>query len=428
MSNPIKSHDISSQIGSDILSLVISGMYSNPLSIYREYLQNAADSIESSTELKSGEVIIQFDLSQQSVTIRDNGTGLSYTKAKKQLLSISKSTKSRKRDRGFRGIGRLSGLAFGKSVTFLTRCKKNTPVTKVVWDGEKLKNGIDQKLPVDEIIQSCVTVEKLNEDNYPDNFFEVKIDGISRYATSFILNQDTVKHYLGEVCPVPFNVKFPYQSKISNLLKANILYTLKIYLNENKEPITRLHQNSLSFANDHHDQFVSLEKIKIPALNGNGNVAEGWVAHSSYLGALPKKLGIRCLRARVGNIQIGDETIFDHLFSESRFNRWCVAEIHILDSNIIPNGKRDYFEPNAHLRHLENHLTVICGQWERKCRNASRTRNLIKNFNSFLKRLESTYEIVHGGYLTKAESKQLATNKLAEIADYKKTRISTRIC
>ena len=32
-------------IGGDILSLVTSAMYTSPLSVYREYIQNAADSI-----------------------------------------------------------------------------------------------------------------------------------------------------------------------------------------------------------------------------------------------------------------------------------------------------------------------------------------------------------------------------------------------
>ncbi len=410
---------MNNQIGADILSLVIQGMYSNPLLIYREYLQNAADSIEASSTPDNGKVEINLDIIEKSVTIRDNGPGLSYVQAKQQLLSISKSLKSHKRDRGFRGIGRLSGLAFGKSVTFLTRTIKDKSITKVVWDGEKLKNGIEQKLPVDEIIQSSVTIEKLIEGDYPENFFEVKISGISRYATSSIFNQDMVKKYLGEVCPVPFSLEFPYEKNISNLLKKNPLHTLEVHLNEDKEPITRLQENNLPLANNSYDEYIQFEKIQIPTLNGNGHVAEGWIAHSSYLGALPKGLGIRCLRARMGNIQIGDETIFDHLFSENRFNRWCVAEIYILDSNIIPNAKRDYFEPNAHLRNLENHLSTMCAHWERECRAASSKRNLQKHFDFFIKKLESTYEIAAGGYLTIHESKTLVSSKVSEISMYR---------
>ena len=30
-------------------------------------------------------------------------------------------------------------------------------------------------------------------------------------------------------------------------------------------------------------------------------------------------------------------------FTEERFNRWCVGELHILDSRIVPNARLDYF-------------------------------------------------------------------------------------
>jgi len=58
-------------------------------------------------------------------------------------------------------------------------------------------------------------------------------------------------------------------------------------------------------------------------------------------------------------MQIGTDRIFEHLFEEPRFNGWCVGEVHILDSRIVPNGRRDYFEPSPHLRNLENQLGAI---------------------------------------------------------------------
>ena len=42
----LKNLDENIFIGKDILELLSSSMYVNPLSIYREYVQNAVDSIE----------------------------------------------------------------------------------------------------------------------------------------------------------------------------------------------------------------------------------------------------------------------------------------------------------------------------------------------------------------------------------------------
>lgn len=413
-------------IGGSILSLITTGMYVSPLAIYREYLQNAADAIASSSKQRNGKVEITFDLTGLCVTIRDNGPGLSHEQAVRELVPISQSQKQRLRDRGFRGIGRLSGLAFGHSVTFLTRSDKNSSVTRVVWNADQLRSGIDSKLSVEDTISQSVIVEKFNDVEYPANFFEVRIDRISRYGAAFILNRDIVRDYLGEVCPVPFAPNFLYAPYVFNLFKeGEAPLTLNVYLDGDEKPVTRLHTETLKVTGGHQDKFTEFEEIRIPALEGDNYAATGWIAHSSYLGALPKKLGVRCLRARMGNIQIGTETIFDHLFSESRFNRWCVAEIHIQDPRIVPNGRRDYFEPNAHLRNLENHLGVICRKLERRCREASGERNQRRRVQSSISELDAAYELVTTGYLDTTETKRLIERKLAEIVGLRKKLITT---
>ena len=407
-------------VGGDILNLITSGMYASPLAIYREYLQNAADSIASSRSPHNGKVEIKIDLNGQRVTIRDNGPGLSYAQAKNQLIPISRSSKRRQYDRGFRGIGRLSGLAFGDAVTFLTRASEKEPVTQMIWDREKLRDGISRKLSVEDIIKGCVTVSKIDGDNYPSNFFEVQIGGIPKYAASYILNKDAVRQYLGEVCPVPFDTDFPYKANISNLFNGQFSsLILDVYIDGEITPITRPHQDGICVLGGKIDDFVGFEEIKIPALGDGGYAAIGWIAHSSYLGAIQKTSGIRGVRVRVGNIQVGDETVFDHHFSESRFNRWCVGEIYIVDAHIIPNGRRDYFEPGAHLRNLENHLGAICRKIERRCRMASKQRNKHRHLEDFLDSLESTYDLVTSGYLAAREARQYSARILAKIPDFR---------
>ena len=62
---------------------------------------------------------------------------------------------------------------------------------------------------------------------------------------------------------------------------------------------------------------------------------------------------------RSGNIQIGTNGILEDLFIETRFNSWCVGEIHVIDSRIIPNGRRDHYEQNVHYTNLINQLSPI---------------------------------------------------------------------
>ena len=420
-STPAEHSNSSSFVGSDILSLITCGMYTNPLAIYREYLQNAVDSIALSDQSDKGEVEINIDVSAKRVAICDYGPGLSYAQAKKCLIPISQSRKNRKRQRGFRGIGRLSGLAFGSSVEFLTRQNKNSPVTKVIWDGEKLREGVEKKLSVTEIVSQSVTVEKINEGEHPANFFEARVHGIPQFAASSILNRDLVRQYIGEICPVPFGENFPYANHISDLFSADDpLQMINVRLNEDVTPVTRLHTNGIPGTGGLFDKFVEFEEIKIPAPDNEEYAAVGWIAHSSYLGALRKSFGIRGLRARVGNIQVGDDKTFDHLFTEDRFNRWSVGEVHILDSRIIPNSRRDYFEPNAHVRNLENHLGAVCRKLEQRCRTASAQRARRKRLSDFVDTLNATYELVTSGYLSADTARQFGAQKLVEIQNFRK--------
>ena len=121
---------------------------------------------------------------------------------------------------------------------------------------------------------------------------------------------------------------------------------------------------------------------------------------------------MRGIRARLGNIQIGDESVFDHLFHEDRFNRWCVGEVHILDPHIIPNGRRDYFEPGPHLRNLENHLRPFFRTLSNRCRKSSASRNREKKLLGDISRLEETHALAKTGYLSTEATSELVKDAL----------------
>ena len=97
-------------IGKDILELLSSAMYVNPLTIYREYLQNRADSIDEGIKEallqneEEGRVDINVDPLNRIVTIRDNGVGLSKKDFEKRMTAFGASKKRDTNARGFRGV------------------------------------------------------------------------------------------------------------------------------------------------------------------------------------------------------------------------------------------------------------------------------------------------------------------------------------
>ena len=168
-------------VGPSILGLVTSGIYDDPLAIYREYIQNAVDELSRQNEV-DGQVEITIDPRQRRVSICDNGPGLTYQECLEDLVPISQSKKCLGRDRGFRGIGRLSGLAFAESVTFLTRASAPNPVTRVVWSKTGLANRANSIQATEIGFHDWVSVEVLDDFDYPEHFFRVDLEGISRHA------------------------------------------------------------------------------------------------------------------------------------------------------------------------------------------------------------------------------------------------------
>ncbi|MCY4489587.1 MAG: ATP-binding protein [Deltaproteobacteria bacterium] len=405
-------------VGTGILDLVTFGMYGNPLAIYREYVQNAADSVEAGN-VADGRVEIDIDVEGLRVTVRDNGPGLSHDMAVNALLPIGDSEKRRATDRGFRGIGRLCGLAFAETVTFVTREGGGRPPTRVVWDGTKLRAQRGAAGGSEDVIRNCTAVDVCSGQDYPPNFFEVQIAGIGRHAAGLILNRNAVRKYISEVCPVPMSSSFPYAAKIRNLFQETRKpLVLDVAVDKEGSDVRRLDGATIRFSSARQDEFREFQGFRVPSVDTEDTAAIGWVAHSSYLGALPKEIGIRGLRARVGNIQVGDESVFDSVFPEERFNRWCVGEVHIVDSRIVPNARRDYFEPGPHVRNLENHLGRIAREIASRCRKASTVRHEDRRFQSMIAQLEETYELVCSGYLARRDAGRLAdlaSERLAEL-------------
>ena len=121
-------------------------MYVDPLAIYREYIQNAADAIDEArvTNLlgakENGQVEIDIDLEQRSVRVRDNGTGIPAAEFENRMTSFGASAKRGTNARGFRGVGRLSGLAYCQELIFRSRNVGEAQVSELRWDCRKAKS------------------------------------------------------------------------------------------------------------------------------------------------------------------------------------------------------------------------------------------------------------------------------------------------
>ena len=136
-------------IGKHTLESLTSGMYSDPYVVYREYIQNATDSIDDAFHqglLNPGEDSINIDInpSERRIAIFDNGCGVPSNLAVKTLISIGNSRKDSSSSRGFRGIGRLSALSYCSKLTFETSYLSEKQGTRIVIDSKRLSELLAQ--------------------------------------------------------------------------------------------------------------------------------------------------------------------------------------------------------------------------------------------------------------------------------------------
>jgi hypothetical protein len=370
-------------VGKDILELLSSAMYVDPLTIYREFVQNAADAIDEAERqgLYQGgikpRIDITLNLQSRTVKVRDNGTGIPPNWVARRLSSLGASKKRGKGARGFRGVGRLSGLAYCQELIFRTKVADDDRVYEMHWDCRKLKELLrdhESHGDLDSILHAIITVDSLPSVDDPPHFFEVELCHVFRHKNDHLLNEAAISHYLAQVAPVPFSPTFAFGPQIQQFLgEFNTGKTYNIFINDSKTCIVRPFQSEFEAKKGIKNSVARLETFQIPGVN-DGIDAIGWILHHDYLGALSENLGIKGLRIRVGNIQIGDANTLQSVFPESRFNSWAIGEVHILNPRLVPNGRRDDFEQNIHYTNLLTHIAPTGKTIAKACRDCSAAR------------------------------------------------------
>lgn len=368
-------------VGADLIASLSMGLYSSPLEVYRELVQNAADAYQiNGTPPRDRRIDIRIDRMERRVALRDYATGLATNEITKNLFAIGNSGKRGKQLRGFRGIGRLATLGYCKELVFRSRKSAIEPVWQLTWDSVALHQYLSQPddRDIGEILEAISTVSQLeNDKEWPNCFFECELNKVRAGKNDVILNQDEVSTYLSEVAPIGFRPDFSFAKDIYTILGREIAFEVKIFINNNKEYLTRPHSDRLLSTLDQKTIITAINKV-IPISDlddGFETMAKGWILHHDYPGALPQSSNVKGLRIRVGNIQVGNERILDHMFKESRFNSWCIGEIHIISPSIRPNTRRDNLESSPNLDNLENSLHILAKKLTQTCRDKSTERN-----------------------------------------------------
>jgi len=420
-------------IGKDVLELISGGMYTDPLSMLREYIQNAVDSIDTAyacdlIAFEDHRVDIEIHKAQRSIKIRDNGAGIASADFMQRMLSIGGSQKRGSSQRGFRGVGRFAALSYCREVRFRSSYKGEGTLSEIKWDGIKFKTALrtnEKDYDLVRIINEISEISLTEECEPSEHFFEVEIIGLVRLQNDKLLNQKLVYDYLSQVAPVPFSENFSHAGMIDEYLNQyehiNTQYNVFLTAGEEPEQILKPYIDEFKVSEEVSDTFDDIEYVSFDNIDGEISVI-GWVAHSSYYGALPRGSLFKGIRVRDGNVQIGNASLLTSSFNQQRFNAWSVGELHVLNKSLTPTARRDEFETDSRYADFQNKFSNFTASIEKRCRAASKYRNARKIIEASFRDLDSDLAVLKQGSVS--ESKMSLLLKSAEI---KKDKLKTEL-
>lgn len=376
--------------GANILENLTTGMYKDSKVIFREYIQNACDQIDKAVEMgilssiDKGQIEIWLDEDKRTISIEDNATGIPQANFRKTLADIADSSKKIGEDKGFRGIGRLCGLAYCRELIFTSTFKGENVISVMRCDAKKMRellsrNISGERFTASEVLSQIYEFEYITDDSVTsEHWFKVELIGINEENTE-LLDFNEVKDYLSFVAPVKYKNTFIYQSEIYAHAKeiGHIIDEYNIYLNG--EDIFKKY--STKFRTSKGEDDVSGVEFK-DFYDENGNLIMWlWYGLSQFKGIIEKGCKMRGIRLRKENIQIGSEDSLQKLFKEDRGQHYFIGELFAVSKDLIPNSQRDYFNENEKRAWFEDEIKEFF-------KNLKQTYNYASDLRSALKKVE----------------------------------------
>lgn len=356
--------DEKTKIGKDVIESLTLAMYDDPKFIYREYIQNSADQIDIAVENglvtshNDCKIEIKIDKIQRNISILDNGTGVPSDKVLPVLKSIAQGVKDRTKHKGFRGIGRLGGLAYCDRLIFETSYSGESTKSTLIWNAKELKQIINDRSKNEDASDVIDTITSLetNDEDTDKRYFNVILENVSN---DILLNNEEIYNYLSMVAPVPYKKGFIFQK---NIYEESEKYNTTIdeynlYLNNNQ--VFKEYTTSIYEGEKHNkkriDEIFDIEYFVIKNKHDK-LLCWGWYSISSFVKQIPAVNIARGIRLRKNNIQIGDEKQLVKLFKEPRGSFYFFGEVHVVSPELIPNARRDYFTENSTFKFFEKEL------------------------------------------------------------------------
>ena len=406
-------------IGKNLIEMLMFSMYPDAKVFYREYVQNAYDAIVDATRkgiltaVKDGNISINIDSSNHTISVQDNGTGVSVNDVPRVLLNIADSHKDGVKTAGQYGVGRLVGARYCKRLIFKTSAQGENKFSEVVFDTVLARKIIhdpnDHSTAVDVI--NRITTINVGDEDAEKHYFEVMMEGVDT-AYKDLLNSAAIKEYMQDVAPIDYELVFknilyknnlpPDFDQLNNLIK-----NVRVSINDDTD-IRRRYGLKIEGTGD------DIDSLKFFKINDDdfGTLGWGWFAVTKLTKEIPSSDRNRGLRLRKQNIQIGDAKVLDKYFKQARGNHYFYGEIHATHENLRPDSARDGLAPTPEAIAFYNQIKECFSDLDALYQAANKIKNINRDIQAkTLPTGEQTNE-------DKASAQNEVEKKLKELTKY----------
>lgn len=342
--------DYKSKTGNGLLAICMGKNYQDSMVVYREYVQNACDSIYEAMNLGYYEsdddkcIVIDIKPALKMVRFMDRGTGVPKDQIGQRLVDLGASTKNGIDQIGSNGIGRLVGANWCDKIIFETSAKGENERSILTFDSKLAHELIKDKTGDCTDSLDKVTSYRSESEEVDAHYFRVTLENAKE---SLFRDIPAVQEYLASMVPVDYTYEFEdlikpylkkepeYQELFANLTRCHVTvneaiiekpYTKEIYLDGSSTP-RRITPPSFFTMDD----------------STYGQLAWGWYAFDEKIGQM-NSLPYRGIRLRKHNMAIGSYDYLTKYFPRPVDANYFIGEIHIVHPNIHPTGTREAVE------------------------------------------------------------------------------------
>ncbi len=357
-----------------VVQILSEDLYPRKLEIVREYIQNASDAVDDWLRISDlipldrTEPQIKLSIQGRSLLIFDNGIGMTEEDIPK-LKRVAYSEKKMGEEAGYKGIGRLAGIAVADKLKITSTSYGDPRLHHFEFRAAEMRKDISEKKkqgiqePATPVINRHTSMWWTDIDP-SDHYTLVEIKDIKESCPE-LLDPDKLIEYIGDIGPVDFSPDFSHGAKISENLARNVPdYSPKtIYLSRSDGTKVRVHRpfrDSMAIAEP------GFREVPDPAdpkkllaycwYTSNAEEILGKLRPTGKIFQVPaesesveEKRRFAGLVYKLFGFSVGDRSLPERtLWTTARARAlWFTGEIHIVNKDILPTTPRTDFVENS---------------------------------------------------------------------------------